>query len=108
MDTKPPPREQDIALLVLDPDLVDDEALWRACREDPEARRRTHELCRPRHPLPSPTAPDPPPRPAGGGAPGGPRPGGPGGGGGAPRPRPPALPAGVGARGRSEPGASRP
>jgi len=56
--------EQEIALLVVDPDQVDDEALWQACREDPEAGRRAHELGRLRFLLESERSdapsPDPP------------------------------------------------
>jgi hypothetical protein len=59
MDPKRRYSEQEIALLVVDPDQVDDEALWQACREDPEVQRRAHELSRLRFRLESERSDDP-------------------------------------------------
>jgi hypothetical protein len=63
MDPRRRYGEQEIALLVVDPDQVDDEDLWQACREDPEIRRSTHELSRLRFLLQSHRSPDPSPEP---------------------------------------------
>jgi hypothetical protein len=63
MDPKQRYSEQELALLVVDPDQVDDEALWQACREDPELRRRAHELSRLRFQLESERSDDPSPDP---------------------------------------------
>src|SRR5262245_44752191 len=51
--------EREIALLVVDPDQVDDEALWRACREDPEVGRAAHEISSLRYLLESERSDDP-------------------------------------------------
>ncbi len=63
MDPKQRYSEQEIALLVVDPDQVDDEDLWQACRQDPEIGRSAHELSRLRFLLQSDRSPDPSPEP---------------------------------------------
>jgi len=63
MDPKRRFSEQEIALLVVDPDQVDDEALSPACREEPEVGRAAHEISRLRFLLESERSDDPSPEP---------------------------------------------